>query len=203
MGKIKKYKICRRLGASIYEKCQTQTFTLRSENKRGPQKKRPSRRSDYGQQLIEKQKVRFMYGVQEKQFSRYVKDAHEKGSKESTPAALLFEHLEYRLDNIVYRLGLAKTRMHARQVSSHGHILVNGKRTTSPSYRLKPSDVVAIREGSKATEMFKEIKSTVAEHKVPSWLVWDTDTMEAKVVGTPKEPDQILNFQVVIEFYSR
>ncbi len=197
----KKYKLCRRLGAGIYEKCQTAKFA-QSEPvaKKG---KKGGRRSDFGNQLIEKQKVRFMYGVREKQFSNYVTYAMEHAKKGSTPADLLFKQLEERLDNAVYRLGFANTRALARQMVSHGHFTVNGKKLTIPSYSLKQGDVIAIREGSKTTKLFTEVATKLKAIKKPDWFTYDDSAVTAKISGEPKNPDPFLNFQVVIEFYSR
>ena len=197
----KKYKLCRRLGAGIYEKCQTAKFAQSEPvTKKG---KKGGRRSDFGNQLIEKQKVRFMYGVREKQFSNYVTYAMEHAKKGSTPADLLFKQLEERLDNAVYRLGFAHTRALARQMTSHGHFTVNGKKLTIPSYSLKQGDVIAIREGSKTTKLFTEIATKLKAIKKPDWFTYDDSAVTAKVSGEPKNPDPFLNFQVVIEFYSR
>ena len=197
----KKYKLCRRLGAGIYEKCQTAKFA-QSEPvaKKG---KKGGRRSDYGNQLIEKQKVRFMYGVREKQFSNYVEYAMEHAKKGVSPAELLFRKLEERLDNVIYRLGFANTRALARQMASHGHFTVNGKKLTIPSYAVKHGDVIAIREGSKSSALFKDAAVKLKSIKKPEWLTFDDAALTAKVSGDPKNPDPFLNFQVVIEFYSR
>ena len=130
-----KYKVCRRLGPGIYEKCQTEKFALAQSRKQALSKMGGRRRrnvSQYGLQLMEKQKVRFTYGVNEKQFHNYVKEALR--SKDITPAERLYQMLEVRLDNVVFRMGLAPTRQASRQMVSHGHILVNGKRMKVPSY---------------------------------------------------------------------
>jgi len=198
----KKYKLCRRLGTPIYEKCQTAKFA-QSEPAAKKGKKGFGRRSDYGNQLIEKQKVRFMYGVREKQFGNYVEHAMETAKKGTTPAVLLFRQLEERLDNVIYRLGFASTRALARQMASHGHFTVNGKKMTIPSYAVKPMDVIAIREGSKSNGLFTDIATKLKAVKTPEWLKWDDTSMTAKVTGDPKNPDAFLNFQAVIEFYSR
>lgn len=197
----KKYKLCRRLGAGIYEKCQTAKFA-QSEPvaKKG---KKPARRSDYGNQLIEKQKVRFMYGVREKQFSNYVTAATKYAKKGLNPSELLFRQLEERLDNVVYRLGFAHTRALARQMVSHGHFVVNGKKLTIPSYAVKQGDIIAIREGSKSTALFKDISVKLKAFKKPDWFIWNEADTTATISGNPKNPDPFLNFQVVIEFYSR
>ncbi len=197
----KKYKLCRRLGAGIYEKCQTAKFAQSEPvTKKG---KKGGRRSDFGNQLIEKQKVRFMYGVREKQFSNYVTYAMEHGKKGTTPADLLFKQLEERLDNAVYRLGFANTRALARQMVSHGHFTVNSKKLTIPSYALKQNDVIAIREGSKTTKLFTDVATKLKAIKKPDWFTYDDSAVTAKISGEPKNPDPFLNFQVVIEFYSR
>lgn len=198
----KKYKLCRRLGAGIYEKCQTAKFA-QSEPVAKKGKKGGGRRSDYGNQLIEKQKVRFMYGVREKQFSNYVAFAMEHAQKGVSPAELLFRKLEERLDNVVYRLGFAHTRALSRQMVSHGHFTVNGKKLTIPSYLVKHGDVIAIREGSKSTALFKDAAVKHKTIKKPDWFTWNDQALTATVSGEPKNPDPFLNFQVVIEFYSR
>lgn len=198
----KKYKLCRRLGANIFEQCQTQKFAS-SEPAVKKGKKGNGRRSDYGNQLIEKQKVRFMYGVREKQFSNYVAYAMESAKKGVSPADLLFQKIEERLDNVVYRLGFAHTRALARQMVSHGHFTVNGKKFTIPSYSVKIGDVIAIREGSKSSALFKDAAVKLKAIKKPDWFTFDDTKLTATVSGTPKNPDPILNFQVVIEFYSR
>ena len=197
----KKYKLCRRLGVGIYEKCQTAKFAQSEPVKKS--KKGGNRRSDFGNQLIEKQKVRFMYGVREKQFSNYVKYAMEHGKKGVSPADLVFKQLEQRLDNAIYRLGFAHTRALARQMVSHGHFTVNGKKLTIPSYALKQGDVIAIREGSKSSKLFADIATKLKSVKKPDWFTYDDSAVTAKVSGEPKNPDPFLNFQVVIEFYSR
>jgi len=196
MATIKKYKVCRRLGAAIYEKCQTQKFTL-SEAKRA--RKRRRRPTDYGLQLVEKQKVRFMYGVSEKQFKNYVLKALDT----ARPADSLFELLERRLDNITYRCGLAPTRRMARQMVSHGHITVDGKRITVPSAHTRTGKKIAVRDASKKKQLFVEIDTRLKSYKAPSWIKFDGKALSGEVVGTPTEPDPILNFQTVIEFYSR
>lgn len=196
MATIKKYKVCRRLGAAIYEKCQTQKFTL-SEAKRT--RKRRRRPTDYGMQLLEKQKVRLMYGVSEKQFKNYVLKALDTGR----PADSLFELLERRLDNVVYRCGMAPTRRMARQMVSHGHITLEGKRNTVPSAHVRTGKKIGVRDGSKKTQLFADMDTRLKTYKAPSWLKFDGKALSGEVTGTPTGPDPILNFQTVIEFYSR
>ncbi len=201
MYQEKKYKVGRRLGAPVLEKCQTPKFaaSLAKRAKTGSEGGgRGSRKSDYGVQLIDKQRVRVMYGVSEKQFYNYVKEA----SATAVPATTLFELLESRLDNVVYRLGFAPTRRMARQVVSHGHVLVNGVRSKVASYRLKAGDTVAPREASKKTSIFSE-SERFKNIKAPTWLTFDNATMKGTVKGRPIEPDPFLNFPAVVEFYRR
>lgn len=200
----KKFKICRRLGAGVFEQCQTPKFML-SQAKRAKvyTNKRRKRVTDYGLSLIEKQKIRLSYGLRERQFANYVKKALSSHEKTVAPAQQLFHQLESRLDNIIYRAGYAHTRSLARQLASHGHFTVNGKRTTVPSYLLKKDDIVAIREGSKNRVVFNEISKKLKSIKAPNWLSVDDKSSVTTVKGVPDTPDSFLNFQSVIEFYSK
>src|SRR3989338_11164111 len=155
-----KYKIARRLQAPVFEKTQTQKFSLREERKN---KKRSFRKqkTDYGIQLNEKQKARMFYCITEKQFAKYVKQALEK--KGISPTNTLLKTLEYRLDNVVWRAGLLPTHLAARQAVSHGHFLVNGKKVYVPSYSVSLKDKITIREGSQGSKMFSEIDEKVVE----------------------------------------
>jgi small subunit ribosomal protein S4 len=197
-------KICRRLGESIcgrekcaYKKRPYPPGKLLSEKKhRAPQ-------TDYGRQFREKQKVRNTYGLREKQFSNYVKEAG--GVRGIKPAEYLFEVLELRLDNVVLRAGFARTTSIARQMVAHGHITVNGRRTTIPSRRLKIGDVLAIREGSKGSKLFEGLLEKMAALTTPTWIKIDGEKMTATVQGKPKaaQGDHTFNLTSVIEFYSR
>jgi small subunit ribosomal protein S4 len=200
----KKYKVCRRLGAGIYEKCQTQKFLAVATIGSKGAKKRQSRPSDYGLQLIEKQKVRFLYGIREKQFRNYVNHATTHGSAKSSPISILSTSLESRLDNTVYRLGYAASRAQARQLVSHGHFIVNGKKIDVPSYTVQLGDTIAIREGSLNNTFFKDMAVKLKEIKIPSWLTRDEkNIISAKVSALPTTVDPMLNLPVVLEFYSR
>ena len=193
---VKKYKLCRRLGAAIYEKCQTGKFSSQTGKvSRGA----PKRVSDYGRQLIEKQKVRFMYGISEKQFKNYVKEAMNT----ATPARSLFELLERRLDSFVYRIGLAPSRLGARQMVSHGHLMVNNRRIDIPSYRLSVKDEVSVRDTTQKSKMFEIRAEQMKAAKAPEWAKIDLQKYSATVTGQPAQPDPMLNFQAVIEFYTR
>jgi len=158
--------------------------------------------SDYKRQLIEKQKMRFTYGITEKQLRRYVDEALIKGEQ---PVLSLFERLETRLDNVVYRLGLAKTRRFARQMVSHGHILVNGVRTTIPSQKIKVGDIITIREGSKQSVMFVNLTESLEPAAIPAWLSIDVKKLEGKATGTPSynPAETLFDPEQVFEYYSR
>jgi small subunit ribosomal protein S4 len=200
-----KYKIARRLGAPVFEKTQTQKYAI-SESKKGTRtvKKHGGRaRSDYGVQMLEKQKARYYYLVTEKQFGNYVKAALSKKGAKAVPA--LYELLERRLDNTVLRAGFAHTRPLARQLVSHGHITVNGKRVTIPSMHVKEGDVLAIRPGSQSAKVFSVLDERFKEIKVPSWLRLDAAKKEATVQGAPQIQNAYLLFDLnaVFEFYSR
>lgn len=202
MIKKPKYKIGRRLGAGVFEKCQTQKFALseaRHAKTRG--RKRPRALSDYGLQLLEKQKIRYSYGLTEKQFVNYVKDAIK--TKGVNAADKLYESLESRLDNTVYRLGIADTRSMARQMVSHGHLTVNGRRVTIPSYKVKVGDIVSAREGSRKSVLFSNLSKKLKDYNFPGWLTFDVNKIEAVVQGKPKNDQTFLDFNTVLEFYSR
>jgi small subunit ribosomal protein S4 len=194
-----KFKIARRLGAPIFEKTQTAKFKMAATEG----KKRPKAKSDFARQLIEKQKARFTYNVSERQFSKYVKDVIESGSH--TPTSDLFQKLESRLDNVVYRLGLASTRQFSRQVVSHGHILVNGRKLNVPSYVVKAGDTISVREGSKSNSIFKELDEKLKTQTTPNWITWNVEKMTAGMLRLPTMENQDLLFDLsaVLEYYKR
>jgi small subunit ribosomal protein S4 len=196
-----KYKIARRLGAPIFEKTQTQKYAVSAEKKAS--KKRFSRpRTAYGAQLTEKQKARFFYGVTEKQFKNYVKEALAKTT--SSPIEELSALLERRLDNVVWRLGLARTHRAARQMVAHGHICIEGKRVYTPSYRVSENQKITIREGSKKSPLFQK-DSDAEKTEAPSWLQFDPKTMEAMMKSKPvtQEREVLFDLGQVVEFYQR
>ncbi len=193
------YKIARRLGAPIFEKTQTQKFVQRQERK-SKTRSFTKQKSEYALQLNEKQKARFTYGLTERQFSNYVKEAIARKATHTTHT--IFEFLESRLDNAVYRLGLASTRRAGRQMVSHGHILVNGRKTNVPSRRMELGDVITIREGSKGSALFT--KESAGERTVPSWLRYDAVKKTATVTAKPEfQSDTMFDLNAVIEYYSR
>jgi len=198
-----KFKIAKRLGAPIFEKTQTQKFELsvaRRANQRSS--RRPRQMSDYKRQLIEKQKMRFTYGISEKQLRRYVNEAVEKSHQ---PVELLMNRLESRLDNVIYRMGLAKTRRLARQIASHGHICVNGIKMTIPSHRVKVGDVLSIREGSRQTGLFINLGESHEAAGLPSWVTYDVKKMEGTMKAEPiyNPAETLFDPEQVMEYYSR
>ncbi len=201
-----RYKICRRLGAGVFDKCQTQAYVL-SEARHGKASKgkRSKALSDFGRQLVEKQKVRFAYGITERQLSRYVAQASQASASETDPATRLVQYLETRLDNVVYRSGLAPTRRAARQMVAHGHIVVNGHRTTSPSYALTPKDTFSVREGTRTSPLIEGRKEDLGRVTTPSWLSFNANTLTGKVTTLPSRDltDAPGDVGVVLEFYSR
>ena len=201
-----KYKICKRLGSSVFEKCQTQKFML-SEERRNKSKGRTGRRpralSDYGRQLLEKQKMRYTYGLSEKQLSRYVKEATD--GKGHDPVHVLLASLESRLDNAVYRTGLANTRALARQIVSHGHILVNEKKVTIPSRTLKKGDIITIREGSRGKVLFQNLEERLKDFQSVAWINFDLAKKEGEIKSAPlADPtESVFDVGTVLEYYSR
>ena len=165
----------------------------------GPNGRR-GKKSDYAHQLAEKQKAKYTYGILEKQFSNLFKKA--SSSKMITGEALL-QFCELRLDNIVYRLGLARSRNGARQLVSHKHIIVNGQMVNIPSYSVKMGDVISVREKSKSLEKINDSLSSNSD--VIEWLDWDAGTMTGKLISIPNR-DQIpenIKEQLIVELYSK
>ncbi|GIW68939.1 30S ribosomal protein S4 [Candidatus Parcubacteria bacterium] len=199
-----KFKVCRRLGPFVLEQCQTPRFEISASRKGVKVRKHGSGRpSTYGLQLLEKQRVRVFYGVSERQLRVYVRRA--LAQKQVVPLNALLDQLERRLDNVVYRVGLAPTRRAARQMVSHGHITVNGRKVTIPSYQITPGDVVSVRQGSRARTLFSQIKENPPTTTPPAWLQFDFTSLEGSVIGVPTPEVVDLPFQLgqVIEFYSR
>lgn len=202
MKTVQKYKICRRLGPGVFEKCQTPKFVAsEARHAKNSKNKRPQALSGYALQFVEKQKVRFMYSISEKQFQNYINKAVAHKGEPATE--YLFELLETRLDNVVYRMGLAHTRRLARQMVSHGHFLVNGKKTTVASQQVKMNDIIAVRPGSKKSPLFTEVAKKMKEYTLPNWLKFNVDTLEGGMQGKPKNIDGYFDLNTVLEFYSR
>lgn len=197
-----KYKIARRLGAGVFEKTQTQKFAL-SESRRGKgDKKRGGPKSDFGIQMLEKQKARYTYMLSEKQFSKYVKASIEK---QGDNREVLYKTLESRLDNVVLRAGFAPTRLAARQLVSHGHMMVNGRRVTIPSYAVRVGDKITVREGSAKKTVFSTLEERLKKVQAPAWLKVDAEKKSIEIQGAPKLNPTELMFDIgqVLEFYSR
>ena len=188
-------KHCKTLGISPAAMGYYKKETTRNSNTQTRRKK-----SEYAMQLQEKQKVKFVYGVLEKQFRGYYEKAERMPGK--TGENLLIQ-LENRLDNVVFRLGYAATRREARQMVNHGHFTVNGKKVNIPSYQVKPGMVVALKDSSRSIERFKQ--NLEIYHVVPRWLEFDENNMIGKVVAVPTREDIDLPVEerLIVELYSK
>ncbi len=203
-------KLCRREGEKLFlkgERCYTSKCAI--ERRAYPpgehgyeQQFRRTRGSAYAMQFREKQKLRRIYGVLERQFRRYYKEALRRKGMTGTNLLII---LESRLDNIVYRLGWAASRNQARQLVNHGHFDVNGRRCNIPSALLKPGDVITVHPTSRRLKHFRNVAETMSDHPVPTWLSFDPVDMSGRVVNYPtrEEIDTNVNEQLVVEFYSR
>ncbi len=198
-----KYKIAKRLGASVFPKTQTQKFAISSERSARNKQRGRGGATEFGKQLLEKQKVRLTYGISEKQFRNAVDEAMR--TSEGNPAEVLHRLLELRLDNVVYRIGLAPSRRSARQMVSHGHITVNGRKTTIPSRRVSLNDRIGVREGSRANPTFVQFAETFIDRPLPSWLSFNPKSMEGGLQKMPtmEITDTAGDLRSVISFYSR
>lgn len=195
-----KFKICRRLGPGVYDKCQTAKFSASTKGAMSSGR-RPKAPTEYGAQLLEKQKIRFSYGISERQLSNYVKKvSHLKGAG---TAEKLYENLESRLDNVIYRMGLGSSRRATRQMVSHGHFIVNNHRVTIPSFEIKMGDVVKVREGSKSKKIFENLTDRLKDYNSPGWVAFDLGNMEGRILAKPKNAETFLDLNAVLEFYSR
>ena len=199
-------RLCRREGLKLFLKggrCYTKKCSFeRRPTPPGQHGVRRRKVGDYGLQLREKQKVRRVYGVLEKQFRNYFIEATRHSGV--TGEALL-QSLELRLDNVVFRLGFAPSRAAARQLVAHGHFAVNGVATNVPSYRLKVGDRIEVRESHKERELFKTVKESLRSQQAPEWLSLDPAKLAGSVLAVPRR-DQMppeFNEQLVVEYYSR
>lgn len=200
-------KKCRRAGQKLFlkgERC----FSQKCAMVRRPYapgihgKSRRRQLSEYGRQLAEKQKVRLTYGISEKQFKNYFNEINkQKGNK----GELLLVKLENRLDNAIFRLGWSNSRRLARQLISHGHILVNGHKVDIASYQIQKNDVIQIKAKSKELEHFKNVKTLIKKYESPTWLLLDKEQLEGKVIDYPRIDDTVQagEMGMIIEFYSR
>lgn len=189
-------KRCRTLGVSPAVMGYSKT------SNKNPGGQRRTKKSEYALQLTEKQKVKFVYGILEKQFRMY----YEKAARaEGNTGEVLLSLIERRLDNVVYRLGFAATRREARQLVNHGHYTVNGKRVNIPSYLVRTGDVIAVSEKSSSNNRFKKLKEDDAFIAAPKWLDRDKNTLTGKVLALPARED--IDFEIaehlIVELYSK
>ena len=172
----------------------------KSSNRNPKQTRR--KQSEYGLQLTEKQKVKFIYGVLEKQFRKYYVMATKR---QGITGEMLLQILESRLDNVVYRMGIANTRREARQLVNHGHILVNGKRVDIPSYLVKVGEVITVKDKTKNSDRMKEIVEANSSRVVPKWLDMNKETLTGKVISLSDREDIDYEVQehLIVELYSK
>ncbi len=197
-----KYKIAKRLGATVFEKTQSQKFAIAQE-RAARSKPRGRGATEYGKQLLEKQKVRMTYGISERQFGNIIAEA--MATHGAQPAEIVHRLLELRLDNVVYRLGLAPTRRAARQMVSHGHVMVNGVKTTIPSRRMRIGDKISVREGSKDRVLFENLATRLEDHKLGQWLSFDAKSLSGSLEALPtmESTNTAGDLVSVVSFYSR
>ena len=189
-------KRCRTLGVS------PAAMGYAKQSNRNPGGKRRTKKSEYGTQLTEKQKVKFVYVILEKQFRMYYEKAERMNGN---TGEILLSLVERRLDNVVYRLGFASTRREARQLVNHGHYTVNGKSVNIPSYLVEVGDVIAVSEKSSSNNRFKKMKEDDAFVAAPKWLDRDKNTLTGKVIALPARDD--IDFEIaenlIVELYSK
>jgi small subunit ribosomal protein S4 len=199
-------RLCRREGAKLFLKG-TRCYTKKCSFERRPTPPgqhgvRRRKMGEFGIQLREKQKVRRVYGVLERQFRNYYNEAE---SHTGVTGEALLQRLETRLDNVVFRLGFASSRAQARQLVAHNHFAVNGVATNVPSYAMKPGDRVEVRESRRSREPFKTVKETLRSHQAPEWLSLDAAKLAGSVASIPRRDQMPLDLseQLVVEYYSR
>ena len=200
-------RLCRREGMKLFlkgERCQTDKCAIERRNFAPGQhgKDRRPRLLGYGLQLREKQKVRRIYGILEKQFRRYFEKA---AVRKGITGELLLQFLERRIDNVVYRMGLATSRAQARQSVRHGHFQVNGRKVNIPSYLVKPGDSVEVRPGSRENPSLLANREATAHQSVPSWMEVNRENWRAKILAHPQRQDISLPIQeqMIVELYSK
>lgn len=206
----KKCKICRRAGAKLLlkgERCFSANcaFIKKPYSPGSKANSRPKGLSEYGKQLKEKQKLRNIYGLRETQFSKYVNGVLAKRNKTENPAALMVQVLEDRLDNVVFRLGFANSRVLARQLVNHGHFTVNGRKVDIPSFKTKKGDIIAVKESSVEKEYFKNLQASLKKQKVSSWLKLDAEKMQGEILGEAIMEEVALPVEIssIFEYYSK
>jgi len=206
----KNCKICRRLGEKLFlkgERCMSAKCAMvkRPFPPGQKAKKRRGSLSEYGKELKEKQKMKKWYGLSESQMVKYIKDVEKRRAKIENVADALIEKIESRLDNTIFRLGLAKSRAQAAKLVSHGHFMVNGRKVDIPSYEIKIGDIISIRPGSRKKEPLKDLDALMKNYKLPSWLNFDKDKGEGKFIKKPIAADVQLPVEIatLFEHYSR
>ena len=201
-----KCRLCRREGSKLYlkgDRCYTDKCAVaRFPYPPGEHGQSRKKMSGYGIQLREKQKVRRIYGILEKQFRDYFEEAERQ---KGVTGENLLRLLELRLDNVVYRMGFGDSRAEARQLVRHGHFTVNGKKVDIPSYQTGLNDLIAVKPGSKSTDKFKELAENAAGKTAPQWLSINAEMMEARIVALPAREDIDLPIEehLIVELYSR
>ncbi|PKB79320.1 MAG: 30S ribosomal protein S4 [SAR202 cluster bacterium Io17-Chloro-G9] len=199
-------RLCRRAGEKLFlkgERCFTPRCAIeRRRATPGDPSRRRRRPSDYGVHLLEKQKAKYIYGVLESQFRKYMADAFEAPG---ITGLNLLRSLERRLDNVIFLLGFADSRKQARQMVLHSHFQVNGRRTDIPSYQVVVGDLISWKESDKTTDYFAERTEGIPKRPVPEWLVLDLSDMSGRVLNVPADEDlqQSINSRLIVEFYSR
>jgi small subunit ribosomal protein S4 len=199
-------KLCRREGAKLFlkgQRCYTDKCAIdRRGYGPGQHGQRSGKASEYGIQLREKQKLRRIYGVLERQFARYY-DVAER--RKGLPGVNLLQILESRLDNIVYRMGFARSRVEARQMVRHGFFTVNGRRVNIPSYEVRPDDVIEISDGKRDATRLKMIREDVGDIQVPGWLEVDVEAGRGRMLSVPTRDEMDIDVQehLIVELYSR
>ena len=203
-------KTCRRLGQKLFlkgDRCfSAKCAMVRRAYAPGPQKKkRGGAPSEYKKSLTEKQTLKKWYGLSERQFKKYVTETLSKMGKVEDVSAELIRRLEKRLDNVIFRLGFAKSRVQARQLVAHGYFLINGKPVNVASYEVKKDDIISLKPQKKSKAIFKELASELKRKDIPVWLSLDKEKLESKTIGEPnldevKPPAEI---SLIFEFYSR
>jgi len=203
-------KTCRRLGQKLFlkgDRCFSGKCAFaRRSSVPGPQKKRKGGSpSEYKKSLDEKQTLKKQYGLSERQFRRYVQQTLAKMGKVDDVSAELIRRLEKRLDNVIFRLGFAKSRVQARQLVSHSYFSINGKPVNIPSHEIEKDDVISLKENKKGKGVFKELANDLKKKEIPVWLSLDKNKLEAKPIGEPnldevKPPAEI---SLIFEYYSR
>jgi len=203
--KKSKEKLERSLGMKLFlkaERCNSPKCAM----VRHPQRpgvhggKRRKAKTEYGEQLLEKQRIRASYGLREKQLTRLVKESMKKTG---SAGEVIINSLERQLSNVVFRLGIAPSRVVSRQFISHGHFLVNGKKVTIPSYSTKIGDTVSIKPSSRELLIFKDLSNKLKKYETPEWLDLDKEKMESKIKFLPRDIEIPFDINLVVDYYSK